>query len=218
MEPPTKTPHPPLQPAQRPPMRRAAATIIRAEHAALSAVLYAMQQLVADHRHNGTPLDFATLRAMIFYVDEFPEQRHHRKESERLFPKLRARTLLARSVLDRLDEEHARGGRRIRELEHTLLAFEVLGESRRDAFEQALQRYVEFYLAHMRLEETEVLPLAEKVLTDEDWADLDEAFSGDRDGLAGQEPDAEYHALFRRIVHHVSAPLGLGEAPVRAER
>ena len=151
-----------------------------------------------------------SLRAMLFYVDEFPEQRHHRKESELLFPMLRARTPLARDMLDKLDADHARGEHMIRELEHALLGFEMLGDSRRLAFEEAAQRYVDFYLAHMALEEREILPLAERVLTEQDWLDLDQAFEANRDPLPGHEPEADYRALFTRIVGIVPAPIGLG--------
>ncbi len=186
--------------------------VIREEHAALSAMLRSIPLLLAHHRHAGTQPDFAALRAMLFYVDEFPEQRHHRKETELLFPKLRARTPLARELLDRLDQDHARGERSIRDLEHALVAFEMMGDARRMDFENAVQRYVDFYLAHMRIEEEQILPLAQKVLTERDWAELDEAFAGNRDPLTGHEPDAEYRALFSRIVNSVPAPIGLGKA------
>ena len=184
--------------------------IIREEHIALAAMLRSILLLLAQHRRDGTQPDFAVLRAMLFYVDEFPEKRHHRKETELLFPKLRARTPQARDLLDRLDADHARGELRIRELEHSLLAFEILGEPRRAAFELAAERYVDFYLTHMALEEQEILPLAERVLTDLDWADLDEAFIANRDPLTGHEPEADYQALFSRIVNVVPAPIGLG--------
>jgi hemerythrin-like domain-containing protein len=191
-------------------MPHAATRIILEEHAALSAMLRSVQLLLAQHRRQRTLPDFAALRAMVFYVDEFPEQRHHRKESMLLFPKLRARTPLSRKLLDRLDEDHARGERDIRELEHALLAFEMMGEPRRQAFEDAAQRYVEFYLTHMALEEREILPLAERVLTEDDWAELDEAFSANRDPLTGHAPEPDYRALFTRIVNTVPAPIGLG--------
>jgi len=186
--------------------------IIRDEHSALAAMLRSIVLLLAQHRRQGTLPDFAALRAMLFYVDEFPEKRHHRKETELLFPKLRARTPLSRELLDRLDDDHARGERRIRNVEHALLAFEMMGESRRKAFEQAVEHYVDFYLAHMAMEEREILPLAERVLTEEDWTDLDKAFGANHDALAGCEPDAEYAALFTRIVNAVPAPIGLGAA------
>lgn len=184
--------------------------IIRQEHAALSAVLRSIVLLLEQHRIKGSLPDFATLRAMLFYVDEFPEKRHHRKESGLLFPKLRARTPMSRDLLDQLDGDHAQGERRIRDVEHALLAFEMLGDVRREAFERAVGAYVDFYLAHMALEEREILPLAERVLTADDWRALDEAFAENRDPLTGHVADFEYNALFTRIVNVVPAPIGLG--------
>ena len=191
-------------------MPHATVRIIREEHAALAAMLRSILLLLDQHRRDRTQPDFRALRAMLFYVDEFPEQRHHRKESQLLFPKLLARTPLLRDQLDRLDADHARGEHMIRELEHTLLGFEMLGEVRRGAFEQAARRYVDFYLAHMALEEREILPLAERVLTREDWIELDEAFEANRDPLTGHFPEPDYQALFTQIVGFVPAPIGLG--------
>jgi len=191
-------------------MIHATTRIIRQEHAALAAMLRSIVMLLEQHRKKGTLPDFAALRAMLFYVDEFPEKRHHRKETDLLFPKLRARTPMSRELMDRLDSDHAWGERRIRNVEHALLAFEMLGEPRREAFESAVNDYVDFYLNHMALEEREILPLAERVLTDNDWRDLDEAFSQNRDPLTGHVADLEYNALFTRIVNIVPAPIGLG--------
>ncbi len=198
-------------------MPHATLRILREEHAALAAMLRSIPLLLAQHRRQGTLPDFAHLRAMLFYVDEFPEQRHHRKESSLLFPKLRARTPLSHDVLDELDADHASGERSIRDLEHALLGFEMMGEARREAFEQAATRYVDFYLAHMAQEERVILPLAEQVLTDEDWAELDRAFLANRDPLTGHEPEDAYRELFTRIVHKLPAPIGLGRVPQRSD-
>lgn len=178
-------------------MTHVALTIIRAEHDALAAVLRAMLQLLSRHRATATLPDFALLRAMIFYLDEFPEKRHHRQESELLFPKLRARTPLSRPLLDALESDHAAGERAIRELEHQLLGFEVLGETRRAAFEKAASHFASFYVAHMGLEEREILPLAEQVLTAQDWDDLDEAFLANEDPLTGATAQPDFAALLR---------------------
>ncbi|MEO7151353.1 MAG: hemerythrin domain-containing protein [Burkholderiaceae bacterium] len=191
-------------------MTHAALRIIREEHAALAAMLRSITLLLLMHRKQASLPDFAVLRAMLFYVDEFPEKRHHKKETDLLFPKLRARTPLARELLDRLDDDHASGERQIRHLEHALLGFEMMGESRRAGFEEAAERYTQFYLAHMAMEEQHILPLAEQVLTEADWTELDAAFLANRDPMAGGEPEADYRALFTRIVNAVPAPLGLG--------
>ena len=177
--------------------------ILRAEHAALVTLLRTATEELARSRQQGGPPDFALLRAMLFYIAEFPERHHHPKESSLLFPRLRARTPMARALLDRLDDDHARGDARIRELEHALIAFEMLGEGRRPSFEFALERYVDAYLVHMSLEEREIFPLAESVLQARDWEELDIEFAASRDPLTGGTPASECEALFERILERL---------------
>jgi len=193
-------------------MSHATLTIIRDEHQALAAMLRSLSMLLAEHRRKGVPPDFGVLRAMLLYVDEFPEKLHHTKESELLFPMLRSRSAEAADVLDKLDHDHAQGEKAIRDLEHDLLAYEVLGGDRAASFEKSVNRYIDFYLAHMGIEETQILPLAQRVLTDGDWAELDAAFMKNRDPLTGHEPDDVYRPLFSRIVMSAPAPIGLGPA------
>jgi hemerythrin-like domain-containing protein len=191
--------------------------IIRREHRALSAMLRSITLLMDEHRRRGTLPDFDALRAMLFYVDEFPEKLHHPKETRLLFPRLRGRNAHIDAVLDRLERDHAQGERVIRELEHKLIAFQVMAgtaqcESRRAQFEAAIRRYAGFYLDHMHTEEAEILPLAEAVLGDAEWAELDAAFLENRDPLAGYEADEVYRPLFRQIVAALEKKSGVGSA------
>ena len=124
---------------------------------------------------------------------------------------MRARAPHLHEALDRLDRDHARGEAAVRELQHLLLAWELLGDSRREAFEQAVACYLDFYLEHMKLEETVILPEAEKVLSAQDWQALDEAFATNCDPLTGKYPrDPVYDRLFTRIVMRAPAPIGVG--------
>jgi hemerythrin-like domain-containing protein len=191
--------------------------IIRDEHAALSAVLRSLMLLIAEERRKTMPISFDVVRAMLFYIDEFPERLHHPKESELLFPKLRARSASAGTMLDRLDADHARSQRAVLELEHELLGLEMMAESpdaadRRRRFEEHVEAYVLSYLEHIRVEETEALPLAERVLAPADWSELDAAFMRNRDPLTRRESDDEFRPLFKRILMTLPAPLGLGPA------
>jgi len=180
-------------------------TIICREHRALSAMLRSIILLLREHRRRNTLPDFDALQAMLFYVDEFPEKLHHPKESRLLFPKLRGHDAHTDAVLDRLDRDHAQGEQAIRDLEHALLGFRIMSgtgqcEARRRHFEALMKRYADFYLAHMHVEETEILPLAQAVLGADEWAELDAAFLMNRDALAGSEADEAYLPLFRKIV------------------
>src|SRR5512139_2318218 len=158
-------------------MAHASLRIIHDEHAALSAMLQSLRMMVQRGPGDGPEQFFDVLRAMLFYIDEFPERLHHTKETELLFPPVRARAPHLREALDRLDHDHARGEAAVRELQHLLLAWELLGESRRPAFDEAVKRYLDFYLEHMKLEESVILPEADKVLTAADWQALDAAFA-----------------------------------------
>ena len=191
-------------------MRHLALDVIRDEHQALAAMLRSLALLLQQSRRTGGLPPFDVLRAMLFYIDEFPERLHHTKESELLFPKLRERAPELAPVLDRLDHDHAAGERAIRDIEHALLAFEVMGESRRQAFETAIERYIADYLAHMGSEEPDVLPAAQRLFSEADWAELDAAFAANKDPLTGHEPEDGYRPLFSKIVNAAPAPIGLG--------
>jgi hemerythrin-like domain-containing protein len=187
--------------------------IIQDEHAALAAMLRSLSMMVERGPDDEPERFFDVLRAMLFYVDEFPERLHHTKESNLLFPRV---VRLAPETMDaivQLEKDHAKSEAGVRELQHLLLAWELVGDARRAAFEEASKRYVAAYLAHMQLEETTILPVARRVLSDSDWKELDAAFATNCDPLTGKYPrDPAYDRLFTRIVMRAPAPIGLGDA------
>ncbi|QJW85064.1 hemerythrin domain-containing protein [Ramlibacter terrae] len=186
-------------------------TILK-EHAALSAVLTSMLMLMQEGPGDAPERFFDVMRAMLFYIDEFPERRHHPKESDLLFPKLARLRPDLMPVIRRLEDEHMAGEGRVRELQHLLLAWELLGETRHERVSAAAHAYVTFYREHMRTEETVLLPAAREALSPDDWRDLDAAFGRDIDPLAGGVQDPVYDRLFSRIVLSAPAPIGVGPA------
>ncbi|MBK6005568.1 hemerythrin domain-containing protein [Ramlibacter ginsenosidimutans] len=183
---------------------------IRDEHAAVAAVLRSMLQMLDRDPDQEPERYFDVLRAMLFYIDEFPERRHHPKESDLLFPKLARVAPQLMPVIKKLEDDHMSGEHRVRELQHLLLAWELLGDSRRPAFDQAARAYADFYLHHMRTEETELLPVAQKLLSASDWEQLNAAFSAQGDPLVSGVRDPMYDRLFTRIVMRAPAPIGVG--------
>jgi hemerythrin-like domain-containing protein len=191
-------------------MNHRALQVLRDEHGALAAVLRSLQLMLDKGPGDQPERFFDVLRAMLFYIDEFPERQHHPTESNLLFPKLaRARPELM-PVIRQLESEHMHGEGRVRELQHLLLGWELIGDSRRAAFAAALDAYVQFYLAHMRVEEQQLLPAAQQSLAPADWAELDAAFEAHRDPLASGVHEPGYDRLFTRIVLSAPAPVGVG--------
>ncbi|MDP2679136.1 MAG: hemerythrin domain-containing protein [Rhodoferax sp.] len=193
-------------------MSRESLRIIHDEHDALSAMLRSIGMVVDRGPGKEPESFFDVLRAMLFYIDEFPERLHHTKESELLFPRVVRLAPETSEAIAQLDRDHARGESAVRELQHLLLAWELIGDSRRVAFDAAAKAYLSFYLEHMRLEETVILPVAQKVLSAADWDELDAAFATNCDPLTGKYPrDPAYDRLFTRIVSRAPAPIGLGD-------
>ena len=185
--------------------------IIHEEHASLAAMLRSSLMMVQRGPQDQPERFFDVMRAMLFYMDEFPERLHHTKESELLFPTVAARSRPAREVVGQLNHEHSVAESKVREMQHLLLAWELLGNSRRERFELALKAYVDFYLQHMHLEETVVIAQALQVLDDGDWKALNSAFSVQGNPLTGKYPrEPLYDRLFTRITMHAPAPIGLG--------
>ena len=185
--------------------------IIRDEHASLAAMLQSMRMLVERGPDESRKNFFDVVRAMLFYIDEYPERLHHPKESNLLFPKVVKASPKVLGAVDRLERDHMYSEKAARELQHLLMAWEQLGPSRRAAFQEAFSKYIDFYLDNMKLEEEVILPEAEKTLSASDWAEIDAAFEKNADPLTGKyPPTAEYENLFSLIVQRAPAPIGLG--------
>ena len=183
---------------------------IRNEHRNLAVMLHAMRHLVERVRDGSGAPDFGAFRAMLYYLDAYSERLHHPKEDEFLFQPLRARSGDADAIIDDLGHEHARGAAAIRSLEQALLRYEAGGEHEFVAFATAVEGFCDFYSEHMHKEETLVMPLAEKLFTDEDWGRIDAAFAANRDAQGGVDEDQEFRRLFSRIANLVPAPAAEG--------
>jgi hemerythrin-like domain-containing protein len=193
-------------------MKHPSMQIIFEEHSALSAMLRSLSLMVKRGPEPNRVKFFDVLRAMLFYIDEFPERLHHPKESRLLFPPVLQRCPELADTIAQLEKDHVREEHQVRELQHLLLAWELLGDSRRNAFEKAVQEFLQFYLEHMRLEESAILPQAQKSLTADEWKALDDAFATNCDPLTGKYPPGQnYQGLFSRITENAPAPIGLGE-------
>jgi hemerythrin-like domain-containing protein len=185
--------------------------IIHDEHNTLAAMLRSIGMMVDRGPGKDNDTFFEVLQAMLFYIDEFPERLHHPKESELLFPRVARLAPETQEAIEQLEKDHVHGESAVRELQHLLMAWQLIGDTRRAAFDQAAKRYLAFYLEHMRLEETVILPAAKRVLSAADWQELDAAFATNCDPLTGKYPrDPVYERLFTRIVSRAPAPIGLG--------
>jgi len=186
-----------------------AISILKSEHRSISAVLHGLKELARMAQDATVRPRFQVLRSMLRYMDEYPERLHHPKEDEHLFARVAARAPEARLLVEELQAEHQEGARLIRELERALLFFEEGWPAGAREFAHAVDTYAEFHWKHMRKEEQQLLPLAQRCLTAEDWKAIDAAFVANLDPVAGMQ-ERDYEKLFSRIANLAPAPVGLG--------
>ena len=99
------------------------------EHQSLAAILHAIRMMLRDIGSGTLQPDMGLLRAMVHYLDAYPEKRHHPKEDQFLFALLRQRTAEGAEALDRLEAEHARGNDRIKALEAAVQRYRAVREA-----------------------------------------------------------------------------------------
>ena len=184
--------------------KEAAIDTIRDEHRSIAAVLHGLQYLVQELREKGTQPDDRLLRAILHYLRAFPETLHHPKEEAYLFRRLRMRTLDMHTVIAELKRQHEKGSERLQRFEDAVEQLRIGTPGAALAFAETVAQFAESQWQHMDLEETVILPAAEQHLTEEDWAEVADAFATND---FGDEPDTEFHKLFSRILNMAPAPV-----------
>ncbi len=192
-------------------MKHACTRVILEEHASITAILKSLRVMLRQGPQDEPEVFFDVLRAMLFYMDEVPEKQHHPKETALLFAPLVQKSPQHADLIERLEKEHTEGESTVRELQHHLMAWEILGDSRRVIFEEAAEKYIDFYSQHLLQEETLIIPEAFKVFTDKDWADLHAAFDKKMPSYHGKPAhNPIYDRVFTKILMRAPAPIGLG--------
>lgn len=184
--------------------------IIRDEHRSIAAILHGMEYLVDRIRARKAKINPRVFRAMIYYLDTFSERMHHPKEDRFLFSALRNRGGEAATAVADLEREHAAGGNALRRLEQCLVRYEEGGDREFQAFADAVAKFVREYRDHMHKEESIVFPMAERLLSAQDWQAIDRAFAENRDPLAADRDTRDFEKLFDRIVNLAPPPIGVG--------
>jgi hemerythrin-like domain-containing protein len=134
---------------------------------------------------------------------------HHPKEDEWLFRLLRQRTHEADALINELQRQHTHEPQALGDIRRCLGNVEAGVPGSMDALMRTVTTYAEFTWRHLKTEEHELMPLAERHLTDADWNDIAHAFAQNADPLNGFGEADAFQQRFREIVERTPAPLGL---------
>lgn len=189
--------------------RTHALNIIRAEHRTLAAVIHNLKDLLAEVQAGRMAVDFPLLWSMVYYIDAFPDRLHHPKEDKWLFRLLRQRTHEGDALIEELQRQHTHEPQALGEIRRWLGNLQAGVPGSMEALMRTVATYADFTWRHLKVEEHELLPLAESHLTNTDWDEIAEAFAQNADPLSGFGQADAFHQRFRDIVQRTPAPLGL---------
>ncbi|MFC1681941.1 hemerythrin domain-containing protein [Pseudomonadota bacterium] len=175
-----------------------ALTIIRREHRDLGMTLLSFESLLKGIEDNRHQPDATFFRAILNYLDSFLNRFHHPKEDDYLFPALLERYPASETLIQVLQKDHLNGDLYCQKLGDALARYESDGTGLSDFHYSALD-YIKYERLHIKKEETELLPLAYKHLTESDWEPIDIAFSRNDDPMFGDQRKQQYQRLSKLI-------------------
>ncbi len=172
-------------------------TLWHAEHSHFARLLDLLeQQVVAFHADDGP--NYELMLDIVSYLRYFPDRYHHPREDV-AFARMAKRDPELKPLIDRLLQEHrviaAAGSELLKYLEQVVE--DVMVE--RAKVEAAAATYLVYYRGHLALEDRDIVPHAEKLLTPQDWDAVRAAVPAGPDPLFGENFEPRYRELRRQI-------------------
>jgi hemerythrin-like domain-containing protein len=151
-----------------------------------------------DRFHTGEGPNYELMLDIMFYMTHYSDLLHHPRE-DLAFARIKERDATAADLVDDLVRQHAQIKAWGEEL-HTELDGVVNGSIlTREEVEVPGRKYIANLRNHIRAEETKVLPLAARLLREDDWAWIDVTIAHVDDPLFGGGAVQRYAALRNEI-------------------
>jgi hemerythrin-like domain-containing protein len=168
-----------------------------AEHKHFARLLDLLEQQVAAFHADDGP-NYELMLDVVSYLRYFPDRYHHRREDV-AFARLAKRDPGMKPLIERTLQEHrviaAAGTELLGYLQQAV--DDVVVE--RAKVEAAAATYLVYYRRHLALEDRDIAPRAEQLLTREDWDAVMAANPAGPDPLFGEDSDPRYRELRRQI-------------------
>lgn len=177
--------------------------LLHLEHRNMLQLLEILERQVLALAVDGTG-DIGMMRSIVDYYMTYPEYCHHPIE-DAIFARLRQRDAAAAQPLGSLREDHMQLPDRIRALaDHLADAADPSSPASLHVV-KAAREFVSFYRHHIEREEVAFLPAALRVLSEDDWREIDFGVFDSVDPLFHETDERRFDALRRQILDGATA-------------
>lgn len=174
-----------------------------AEHMKFGRLLHVLESQI-DLFHEGQTPDYAVIGDIVFYLQNYADAFHHPREDV-AFERLQQKQPSSLDLVRRLQREH----RVIHAAGQELL--QRLGELQSDAIlprsaiESSAATYLTYYRQHLKVEESEVMPMIDRLFSAQDWTDVANVLAYGPDPLFGDKVDERFNGLRQKIGREIHA-------------
>jgi len=168
--------------------------MLRAEHEVMDRLLGIVEQQV-DLFEKAEPTDYDLMKEIVDYFLTVPDLYHHPKE-DLIYVRLRRRTS---GDMHDIPAEHEHVSERLHAFSRALISVLMDEEYPREQFVEIARKFLDGERRHMSGEEREFFPLAQDVLTDEDWMEIDARVSRFKDPLMHGDKTYRFQAIREQL-------------------
>ena len=171
---------------------------LKLDHANIAKILELLESEILAIEVGKTP-DYPLLQDIMCYMNQYPDRFHHPKE-DLMFAQVLKYEPGARADVATLLKEHISIGLAGQNFERMLRTSNIDSVDVREGLGTAGFAYIRAQRQHMFLEEKKLFPMAQTVLTDKDWQEIEGAVDAIEDPLFEAEFATGYERLYRLII------------------
>jgi hemerythrin-like domain-containing protein len=153
---------------------------------------------------DGDSVDYELMLDIMYYMTHYSDTLHHPKE-DIVLARIKSRDASASATIEELTTQHTQ----LREMGEAIVRVldDIVNGSitSRERMEATAHAYVAGLRAHMRTEESEILPRAGRLLSETDWTEIDAAIANFDDPVFGSQVHERYARLREQINRQAQA-------------
>ena len=166
---------------------------LRKDHRNIARLLDMLEREIEMAAAAGNP-DWSLLHGIATYFCDYPDRCHHPKE-DAVFRRLQARFPVEAAPIGDLLREHQEVRLRVQRFRDHLQSIFLEDVLPREKLVGAARAFIDAERRHMKREEEIFFPLAERLLTDEDWQGIGWRLSSELDPLFMADAEREFEAV-----------------------
>lgn len=171
---------------------------LREEHQGVAELLDALEHQISVSDTMEQP-DYDVLTALAEYFVVFYDRCHRAKEIL-IYRKMHERNPTLAQMMADLEAEHEEISTLARHFQKAVQNVLQDAEITRSAFDEVALHFVRDLRRHMQMEEERFFPLAQQILTPDDWVEIDERIAREDDPVFGVDVSQEAAALRDKIL------------------